>query len=92
MSVKKAVKNYRRFHRKNVEKVTRVNFSAPKALTYLGDGRAIEYESDKPLKGERKKRVYRHAFGRNVKIYLHPNGKWIMITGGKFRVTDWMRG
>lgn len=64
----------------------------PNALTFLGDGAAIEYRSDKKLGDRpRAKRLYRHKFGSGVKIFLHPNRKWILISGGKFRVTDWMR-
>jgi hypothetical protein len=90
--VRKAVKNFKKFHGRTVEKQTSLQFSMPKALTFLGDGHAIEYKSDKKLSGkQRSKRLFRHFFGRGVKIYLHPNQKWILIGGGKFRVTDWMR-
>lgn len=84
-------KNYEKFHGRPVQKVSAINFTMPKSLTFLGDGEAIEYVSDKKLHGQHKKRLYRHKFGPGVKIYLHPNRKWILITGGKFRVTDWMR-
>lgn len=64
----------------------------PKALTCLGNLFAIEYVSEKKLNGSHKPRLYRHKAGSGVKIYLHPDRKWILISGGKFRVTDWMRG
>lgn len=64
----------------------------PKQVTFLGTLYAIEYESTKKLSGNHKLRLYRHKAGPGVKIYLHPNGKSLIITGGKFRVNDWMRG
>ncbi len=86
--------NYKRFHGRAVEKTTGIDFTMPRTLTFLGDGVAIEYDSDKRVYGNpvSKKRLYRHLFGKGVKIYLHPNRKWILIGGGNFRVTDWMRG
>lgn len=87
-----AKKNYEKFHGRPVQKTTAIQFTMPRALTFLGDGAAIEYKSDKKLgRLSNKKRLYRHLFGPGVKIYLHPNRKWILISGGKFRVTDWMR-
>lgn len=64
----------------------------PKSVTYLGTVYSIKYESTKKLYGTHHKRLYEHKTGPGVKIYLHPNGKSLIITGGKFRVTDWMRG
>lgn len=90
---KAAVKNFEKFHGRKVNKQTSFDFTAPKAVTFLGRGVAIEYASDKVLAGRpRKNRVYRHKLGPGVKIYLHPNRKWLLISGGNFRVTDWMRG
>lgn len=89
----RAKKNFKRFHGREVEKETAINFTMPKELTFLGDGFAVEYKSDKRITGRpRKSRIFRHLFGRGVKIYLHPGRKWILIGGGNFRVTDWMRG
>lgn len=87
-----AVENFHRFHGRKPEKLSGVSFTMPRQLTYLGELAAIEYVSDKKLKGTFKKRLYRHKAGPNVKIYLHPNGRWLLISGGNFRVTDWMRG
>ncbi len=88
-----AKKNYKKFHKRSTEKETNVSFVMPRALTYLGAGNAIEYVSDKILPGKKRTgRLYRHKFGSGVKIYLHPNRDWILIHGGNFRVTDWMRG
>lgn len=89
--VANAATNFKKFHGRTPDKVTGVEFTMPKALTFLGKGLAIEYESDKPLNGKRRARVYRHKFSSGVRIYLHPNRRWILVSGGKFRVTDWMR-
>lgn len=64
----------------------------PKSLTFLGNCYSIKYESTKKLNGTHRLRLYEHKTGPGVKIYLHPNGKTLFIQGGKFRVTDWMRG
>lgn len=88
----RAQKNYKKFHGRTVQNIRSFDFTAPKAVTFLGRGHAIEYTSDKILPGRgRKNRLYRHKFGSGVNIYLHPNGKSLLILGGKFRVTDWMR-
>jgi hypothetical protein len=88
----KSLRNFQKFHGRRPTKFTSIDFTMPRSLTYLGDAYAIEYESDKKLKGVHRRRLYRHKTGPGVKIYLHPNGKSLIITGGKFRVTDWMRG
>lgn len=87
-----ATKNFQKFHGRNPEKFDSIDFTMPRELTFLGTLEAIEYTSDKKLRGTFKKRLYRHKAGRGVKIYLHPNRRWILISGGNFRVTDWMRG
>lgn len=88
-----AVKNFRKFHGRPVEKQTAIDFTMPKALTFLGEGHAVEYRNSGKARaaGGKGREPLRHLFGRGVKIYLHPNRRWIIIGGGKFRVTDWMR-
>lgn len=93
----KAIQNYKRFHGRDPEalasgKFGSFSFTMPKSVTFLGTAYAIEYESTKKLSGIHRNRLYRHKMGPGVKIYLHPDGKSLIITGGKFRVTDWMRG
>lgn len=87
----KARKAYRAFHKKNPDKMTTAEFTMPKSLIRLGSAVAVEYRSDKPLAGVRKNRIYRHKFGRNVILYCHPNRRWLFVSGGNFRVTDWLR-
>lgn len=88
----KADENFKKFHGREPDKHATLEFTMPKTLTYLGECLAVEYNSTKKLRGVSKMRGYRHKMGRNVKIYLHPNRKFIIIGGGNFRVTDWMRG
>lgn len=94
-----ARKNFAAFHARPVSKKSAIEFTMPRALTFLGQGFSVEYLSDKrngprnkTKTGKFKTNRYRHLFGPGVKIYLHPNKRWILIGGGKFRVTDWMRG
>ena len=87
-----SIQKFKTFHNRNPKKFGGFSFTMPKSVTYLGDAYAIEYESTKALKGTHKLRLYRHKVGPGVKIYLHPDGKTLIIRGGKFRVTDWMRG
>jgi len=87
-----AIRNFRRFHGRDPRRRSHFNFTAPRTVTFLGTLYAIEYESAKKLYGTHRLRLYRHKAGPGVKIYLHPNGRSLIITGGQFRVTDWMRG
>lgn len=88
----KAIRNFKTFHGRAPRKLGGLDFTMPRSLTYLGNAYAIEYESTKALHGTHKLRLYRHKVGPGVKIYLHPDGKTLLIRGGHFRVTDWMRG
>ena len=90
--IKEAVKRYRKFHGHKPDKVSTVNIPLPKAVVYLGEGLAIEYRSDKILNGRRGSHAYRHSFKKGVKVYTDKAGKALFVVGGKFRVTDWMRG
>ncbi len=92
MDREKAIRNFQKFHGRAPKKFSGLDFTMPRTLTYLGDCYAIEYESEKKLHGTHKRRLYRHKVGPGVKIYLHPDGKTLLIRGGHFRVTDWMRG
>ena len=88
----KAIRNFKRFHGRNPQKFGTLDFTMPRSVTYLGDVYSIKYESTKRLAGTHRLRLYEHKTGPGVKIYLHPNGRSLIITGGRFRVTDWMRG
>ena len=87
-----AEKNFQVFHGRSPEKFGSFNFTMPRKVTFLGNVYAIEYVSNKKLKGTFKSRLYRHKTGPGVKMYLHPNGRTLIIEGGRFRVTDWLRG
>jgi hypothetical protein len=87
-----ALKRYRKFHGHEPRKYSTINIPYPRILVCLGKGVAIEYESDKKDKNvPTGKNEYRHKFKQGVKIYTDKKGKILIITGGKFRVTDWMR-
>lgn len=89
-----AVSRFEKFHGRRPDRLARIPFEQPKQLVYLGRGVAIEYESDKPdprRKRSEKTSVYRHKLGAGVKIYCDPRGKMVLVLGGRFRVTDWMR-
>lgn len=89
---KTAVRRYKTFHGNAPSRRSSIGLTVPRAVTYLGDVFAIEYESTKKLAGSHRLRLYRHKVGRGVKMYLHPDGKTLIIRGGRFRVTDWLRG
>ncbi len=91
-ALKKSVKAFKKFHGRAPDKINHVDFSPPKSLIYLGKVKAVEYESDKKLHGTHKPRLFRHKCGSGVSLLAHPNGKWVLIHGGKFRVSDWLRG
>jgi len=89
----KAIKRYAKFHGRNPDKAKSINLVYPKVLIYLGSGVAIEYKSNKAARGVPKgKHIYRHKFGSGVKIYTDKQGRTLFVLGGKFRITDWMRG
>lgn len=90
------VKQFKRFHKYAPEKISSVEIPMPKALVLVGEGVVIEYRSDKiaAKKGRmsvRKKRHYRHEFGKGVRVYMDPKGQALYIVGGRFRITDWLR-
>lgn len=88
----KSLAQYKKFHGKSPGRFGSVDFTMPKSLTFLGTVYSIKYESTKKLSGTHRLRLYEHKTGPGVKIYLHPNGRTLIISGGRFRVTDWMRG
>lgn len=89
---KRAIRNFKRFHGRAPRKFGGLEFTMPRSVTYLGNLYSIKYESTKQLAGTHRLRLFEHRAGPGVKIYLHPNGRSLIITGGRFRVTDWMRG
>lgn len=92
--LKKAVGRFKKFHAKAPTKIVKESVSIdgwPDALVFLGKGHAVEYKSDKLAHGERVQKLYRHKLGRQVNFYTDPDGKMLIIFGGKFRVTDWLR-
>ena len=81
-----------KFHGRPGRVVAKTDFEVPSALVYMGEGVAVEYRSDKKVGGRSVgSRVYRHKFGRGVKIYCDPKGRTIFVFGGRLVVTDWIR-
>lgn len=88
-----AIRTYRRFHKKEPDKITEIDFPTPKTLVCLGRAVAVEYESKKKFVGQKRKtNVFRHEIGKGVMIYTDETGKWLFVSGGRFHVTDWLRG
>lgn len=83
----KADEKYIEFHAKKPNR----RFSVPQIdtdeLTYLGDALEIGYKSGKWEKGSRKNN-YLHQFGKGVKLCATPDGKALVIFGGKMNVQD----
>ena len=88
-----AVKTFRRFHARSPEKITSINLpSFPKEIVYLGDALSIAYRAKNKMNSPKPNGGHEHKFGKGVKIYADPTGKCLYVLGGKFRVTDWLRG
>lgn len=94
MSLAKAYARYKGFQGRAPKKVTRINIPKIGPIVYLGKGLAIEYQSDKKMHRSDIRptsRGYRHTFEKGVKIYTEPTGKALIVIGGRFKVTDWLR-
>lgn len=92
-----AVKGFEKFHGHAVNRIRRLNLPAMKVLIRLGQAVAVEYSSNKPIgklsaTGRSRSRVYRHLFGPGVELFTDSTRRCLIVTGGKFRVTDWLRG
>lgn len=90
---KAAAKKAEEFHGNGkAREIGRAAFEVPTALVFMGEGVALTYKSDKKLRNNPKaKRDYEHRFGAGVKVYCDPEGKTILISGGRMNVTDWIR-
>lgn len=91
--VASALARFRRFHGRSAEKKAFVEIPHPKAVVFLGEALAIEYASDKnvPRLGGKRQRGYRHRFSKGVRVYCDAKGTTLFVTGGRFKVTDWLR-
>lgn len=90
--VAQAFARFQGFHGRSAEKKSYVEIPHPKAVVFLGEALAIEYASDKALpRLGRRKRGYRHRFSKGVRIYCDSKGTTLFVTGGRFKVTDWLR-
>ena len=83
----KAKEKYVEFHAKEPSRLLSVPHVDTEELTLLGDALEIGYRSGKWEKGSRKNN-YLHQFGKGVKLCATPDGKALVIFGGKLNVTD----
>lgn len=91
-------RRYRQFHGRAGRITGRVNLPTPRRLILIGRAVSVVYVppvgSGKFFRTRTLKRPgeYLHKFGPNVKLYTDERGRLVYIVGGKFRVTDWLRG
>lgn len=78
---------YKKFHGKNPNKTVLINFDIPEELIYLGDVKAIEYESNKKHGGgDGKKHLWRHDFRSKVKLCCDGKRNRLFLIDGKINV------
>ncbi len=90
-----AAKQYRRFHRIGPRRVSKVWLAHPRRVMRIGRITRVSYVPDARSGKQDKKGSlinYYHDFGPGVSGFVSEDGKQLIITGGKFRVTDWLRG
>lgn len=93
-----ALRRHRQFHGTAGRIAGRVAFAYPKRLILIGRAVSVVYVpprySAKSFRTRTLRRPgeYIHKFGPSVNVYATDNGKSIILLGGKFRVTDWLRG
>jgi len=80
-----ARRKYKEFHGRNPKKTISLPGIDTEHLTHLGYVKELGYSSDK---WTGKKENYLHDFGRGVRLMCTPDGKTLVITGGKMRVED----
>jgi hypothetical protein len=78
---------YRNFHGRRPKFTTRKKIAWPRELIKIGKADAVCYISDKRHGGgngdiER----WRHEFGPNVNLWCSPDGKMLVIMGGRLNV------
>ncbi len=93
-----ASRRYKRFHGVPGKQVGKVKFVYPRRLILIGRAISVVYQpprhSTKFFRTRKSKKAgqYIHRFGKTVSIYTTERGDAAIILGGKFRVTDWLRG
>ena len=93
MKTDKAEKLFKRFNKRKADRLTSIDLPAfPKKIVFLGEAVEIVYKAVGKMNSPRPNGGHKHSFGKGVKIYADPTGKCLYVLGGKFRVTDWMRG
>lgn len=90
-----AARQYRRFHRVAPRRVSRIFLAAPRRVMRIGRVTRLNYVPDRGSgKQDAKGKTieYFHDFGPGVQGFVSEDGRQLIITGGRFRVTDWLRG
>lgn len=83
--IDKAVKKYKEFHAFSPKKIRKIPKIETGSLVELGKALDISYQSNK---WTGKKENYIHEFGKGVKLMATPNGKHLLLSGGKLGVTE----
>ena len=84
---------FRKFNARGCDKIGKIDLpSFPKNIVFLGDAISIVYRAKGKMNSPKPNGGHEHKFGKSVKIYADPSGKCLYVLGGKFRVTDWLRG
>lgn len=78
-------KKYKEFHARNPKRMTSIDMPDCSELVLLGNGLEIGYSSSK---WTGKKENYLHKFGKGVKLYCTPDGKTLVIQGGRLDVKN----
>ena len=80
-----AAKMYETFTDLPAKRLTKIPKIDCSSLAKLGDGLEIMYRSKK---WTGKNENYLHKFGRGVKMYSTPDGKTLVLAGGKMKLTS----
>ncbi len=76
---------YKTWNARNPKKTTAIDEIDASELVLLGDGLELCYRSNK---WTGKKENYQHEFGKGVKLMATPDGKTLILHGGKMSVED----
>jgi hypothetical protein len=83
--IDKAVKKYKEFHAFSPKKIRKIPKIDTSHLVKLGKALDISYQSHK---WTGKKENYIHEFGKGVELMATPDGKHLLLSGGKLGVTE----
>ena len=85
--LKKSIRSFRKFNRKEPNKLVKLNVDLKTPLIRIGEVPEIMYISTK----EGKKVAYRHITKHPMPVlYAHPDGTLFVMIGGRVKVKDWL--